>query len=183
MALLIFVSGCKRDSSVAGNDEFLIVTSFYPVYIIAQNVAGGIEGVKVVNMTPTVTGCLHDYSVTASDMKNLEKADIFLVNGAGMENFMDKIAGKYPALKTEELSTGINLIRNNMGVNPHVWVSIGNAVIMTRNCARFLSDSDKKHSFQYKNNAAKYIQELSDLKKEMNKSLGKFKGEKNHYVP
>ena len=176
--VFLAASGCKKEDAVINSDEFLIAASFYPVYIIALNVAWGIDGVRVVNMTPPFTGCLHDYSVTAGDMKNLENADIFIVNGAGMENFMDKIAGRYPGLKTAELSEGIRFIKDINGVNPHVWLNTGNAVIMTQNCARFLSDADGKHADLYKKNAAKYIKELTDLKEEMRSSLEKFKGEK-----
>ena len=178
MILSVIVAGCKKEEEVSGRNEFLIVTSFYPVYIIAKNVADGIEGVRVVNMTPSVTGCLHDYSVTAGDMKNLENADIFLFNGAGMESFMDKVAGKYPALKTSGLSRGISLIREGGTDNPHVWVSIGNAVMMVENCAAALSESDRNNADRYKRNAARYIKELKALKNEMDSVLLKFSGRK-----
>lgn len=176
MVLIVTAGGCKKENS--SRKEFLIVASFYPVYIIAMNVAYGIEGVKVVNMTPPFTGCLHDYSVTAKDIKNLENAGIFLVNGAGMESFLDKIAGKYPGLKTAELSKGIPLIKNSEGKNPHVWVSVNNAIIMVENCAKILSDADAKNSDLYKKNAAKYTKELNELKQEMDAKLEKYRSRK-----
>ncbi|HPY04278.1 MAG TPA: metal ABC transporter substrate-binding protein, partial [Spirochaetota bacterium] len=90
-------SACKKNSN-ATETGFTVVTSFYPIYIIAKNVAAEADGVKVINMTPPITGCLHDYSITAGDMKLIEKADLFLMNGAGMENFSDEIASRYPKL-------------------------------------------------------------------------------------
>lgn len=177
-AFVIAVSGCGKEDEAVKSDLFLVVCSFYPVYIIALNVADGIEGVRVTNMIPPVTGCLHDYSATAADMKNLENAGIFLFSGAGMESFIDKIAGKYPLLKTAELSSGITLIKNVSGGNPHVWVSVSNAIAMTRNCAAALSGADKKHADQYQKNAAKYIRELTELKSGMKAGLEKFSGKK-----
>ena len=55
-------SGCAARGSAgkSAKSEYTIVTSFYPMYISALNVAGGVDGVKVVNMTKPTPGCLHD---------------------------------------------------------------------------------------------------------------------------
>lgn len=91
-------------------DKFRIVTSFYPVYIAALNVTDGLEDVEVTNMTENVGGCLHDYQLTAADMKKLEHADVFIINGAGMEVFMDSIKAAYPELMVIDTSEGITLL-------------------------------------------------------------------------
>ncbi len=176
MAMALAFTGCKKDKTATAREEFIIVASFYPVYIIAKNVADGIKGVRVMNMTPPVTGCLHDYSITASDMKNLEKAGIFLINGAGMESFLDKIAGKFPGLKTGALSDGIKLIKDKGVGNPHVWVSITNAITMTENCARILSEADPSNAAVYKKNSGMYVSKLKELAREMASDLDKYRG-------
>ena len=48
-----------------------IAASFYPMYIMALNVAKDMSDVKVINMTKPMTGCLHDYAVTPDDLRNL----------------------------------------------------------------------------------------------------------------
>ncbi len=176
--LITVLAGCKDKITAPAGNEFIIVTSFYPVYIIAMNIAGGIDGVRIVNMTPPVTGCLHDYSVTAGDMKKLETADILIVNGAGMESFIDMIARKYSALKIAELSKGITLIKKGEDVNPHVWVGVGNAILMAENCAGTLSESDPVHAAGYTENAARYKKRLDDLKAEMHRRLDRYRGRK-----
>jgi zinc transport system substrate-binding protein len=53
--------------------------------VAALNLTAGLPDVEVVNLTGTVTGCLHDYQLTPANIKTLETADAFLYNGAGLE--------------------------------------------------------------------------------------------------
>ena len=73
-------------------DNFVIVTSFYPVYIATMNLTEGMEAVEVVNLMSQQGGCLHDYQLTTHDMKQLERADVFIMNGAGMEGYIEEVA-------------------------------------------------------------------------------------------
>jgi zinc transport system substrate-binding protein len=155
-----------------------IVASFYPVYIIARNVTANVPGVQVVNLTPPVTGCLHDYSLTTEDMKRLEGADVLLLNGAGMESFTAKIREKYPQLKTATLTDGIKLITHDDHTNPHAWVGISGALAMTANCANALAAIDTEHAAAYRANAQAYTAQLNALKKEMSDRLNRFRGKK-----
>ena len=177
LVVMVSVSGCDKNKP-AEHASFRIVASFYPVYIIAKNVTDGVPGAVLSNMTPPVTGCLHDYSVTTDDMKKLEGANVFLANGAGMESFMDKITGKYPSMKIGDLSKGIKLIKDAEGENPHVWVSAANAAVMTRNCGDILADADPSHAKEYLANAETYAAKLEALDKEMKAALASYRGRK-----
>ena len=86
-----------------------ILTSFYPMYVSTLNVVGDTPGVKVACLTEPFVGCLHDYSLTAGDMKKLSRADVFVANGAGMESFIDKAVKQSPSLKVVEASKGMKL--------------------------------------------------------------------------
>lgn len=97
-------------------EEFLVVTSFYPMYILAENLTEGVEGVTVSNLTENQTGCLHDYQLTSKDMKLLSTADTFLINGAGMELFVEKVLENCEGLPVIEASHGIALLE---GVEHH----------------------------------------------------------------
>lgn len=81
-----------------------VVTSFYPIYIAAENVIGDTEGVTLTNLTGEQTGCLHDYQLTTEDMKHLSKADVFLINGGGMESFLSSVAKQYQDLELVDTS-------------------------------------------------------------------------------
>ena len=168
---VIALTGCgteKAGNTGKDNDSFKIVTSFYPMYIATVNITKGIDGVEVVNMTKPQTGCLHDYQLTPEDMKKLEKANALVANGAGMEAFLDKAAKQQKAMKIIDASNGIALLQDDAGEeNPHVWVSVTDAIAQAKNIAEQLGLADPKHAEAYQKNAKVYVAKLEELKKEM----------------
>lgn len=100
-------------------DEVRIVTSFYPMYVLTKNLTRGVSGVTVTNLTENQTGCLHDYQLTARDMKELSKADAFVVNGAGMELFMEKVLTEAKTLPVIEASEGLELLAGRAHGHSH----------------------------------------------------------------
>ena len=68
------------------DDTLTVVTSFYPMYIAALNIVDGVEGVRLENLSEPQTGCLHDFQLTPEDMKLLSTADVFVINGGGIES-------------------------------------------------------------------------------------------------
>ena len=83
-----------------------IVTSFYPIWILALNLTDGLDGVEVV-LTEPVTGCLHDYYLLPSDKVTLSRADVLLINGSGMEAFLPGISVDYPDLPVVDATAGL----------------------------------------------------------------------------
>ncbi len=104
---LIITSIISEDKA---SSKTRLVTSFYPIYIIATNLVEGIEDIEVVNLTEYETGCLHDYQLTTRDMKRLENADLIIMNGGGMEGFVEDIFDSYPNIPVIDSSTGIPLL-------------------------------------------------------------------------
>ena len=153
-----------------------VVASFYPVYIMALNVAGGVPGVSVGNLTPPVTGCLHDYALTTADMRKIADADIFVANGAGMESFLDKVVKRYKNLKEVKLSEGMAFIKEGPNVNPHVWVSVSNAIIEVKNLGRAMERFDPQHAEAYRRNTDAYVNKLEALRQKMQSELAPYKG-------
>ena len=181
MALsIVFLSACGRNSAIDKDKEngkaFTVVTSFYPMYIATINITKDISGVKVINMTKPQTGCLHDYQLVPEDMQKLEKANAFVVNGAGMEVFLDKAVKQQPKLKIVDASKNIPLLKDENGEeNPHVWVSVSNAIIQVNNIAEQLAALDPVNAEKYKNNAGVYTKKLEALRTDMHSSLDNVK--------
>ena len=175
----LFLTGCnnsaKSNNSTEPNNKLTIVTSFYPMYISTLNIVKDIPNVEVINMTAPQTGCLHDYSLSTKDLKTLSSADIFVINGAGMESFLDDVIDEYSDLKIIEASNGISLIEDTdhdeHDVNPHVWVSISKNIEEVSNIAKELSAFDPNHASEYEANADAYIAKLENLRTEMHAAL------------
>jgi zinc transport system substrate-binding protein len=172
---LLVIGGCggsavtEKDS---GDQNLVIATSFYPIYIMTRNVTADIPGVDVVNITGTVTGCLHDYHLTTADLKRLHQAEILVVNGAGMESFLDQAAEQQPGLQIVDASRDISLIKDNHGhENAHVWVSVSLAMKQVQNIADQLAELDARNGSAYQENASRYISELETLREEMRDTL------------
>lgn len=170
-ALFLFTgAGCARRT--AENVRFRVVTSFYPLYIMTLNLADGAAGVQVENMAGQQTGCLHDYQLQSRDMKNIEQANLFIINGAGMESFMDKVTSQLPNLKIDDSGAGIQRVYDENGVaNPHLWVSVSNYIKQVENIAKALESADPQNAARYEKNARDYTAKLTALRDKMHAEL------------
>lgn len=178
----LLAAGCARQAapaapSTAAEGEFRIVTSFYPIYLFTKNIALNVPGVTVTSMTEAQTGCLHDYQLSPDNLKLLESADAFVINGAGMEAFLDKVLAQDKDLKIIEAAEGIPLVKDPSGEdNPHVWVGISGAIAEVENISRGLSEIDPAHKAAYEANAAAYITKLKALQVKMHEELDGYAG-------
>ncbi len=109
----------NNKSATAYDDTFVIMTSCNPVYIATSNVVGDIDGVVVENLSQPTTGCLHDYTLTTQDMKNLSKADVLVINGGGMEGYLDNVMTAYPELTIIDASADIAYIEGEEHDHDH----------------------------------------------------------------
>lgn len=146
-----------------------IVTSFYPVYISALNVVDGVDNVEVVNLTNGRVGCLHDYQLTTENMKMLATADVFVINGGGMEHFLEKVARDNPKLKIIDATKDakIDWLAEGEDKNSHVWMDIRYNIEEVNQIAQKLSEIDAEHSSAYHTNARLYEEKLSRLESEI----------------
>jgi len=200
-SIMLFVTGCSSNSNskVESNngkgseDTIKIVTSFYPMYLLASNVVKDIDNVELVNMTNSSTGCLHDYSLTTDNIKLLEDCDIFIINGAGMESFLDKVIKQNPDLKIIDSSEGIELIKSDETdehdhdhshdhnhdheeeYNPHVWLSVKNAIKQVENMRDKLIEFDSENKDKYSVNSDEYISKLNALDEKIHNELDNIK--------
>ena len=101
------------------DDMLTVVTSFYPMYIATLNIVDGVDGVRLENLSEPQTGCLHDFQLTPEDMKLLSTADVFVINGGGIESFMSDVAKAYPNLDVVEACEDVALLSDDEADSDH----------------------------------------------------------------
>lgn len=123
LAFILAFTGCmgagtsdKNGSTGQKDDKKLkIVASFYPAYDLVKQIAG--DKAEVTNLTQT--GSAHGYEPSIEDMKKIVDSDLLVVNGAGFESWLDKVKQANPNLTILDLSTGIELIKNEEADHDH----------------------------------------------------------------
>ena len=87
MAGLLLLSACAGPAGSGEEDHtFTVAAMTYPVYLFASRVMEGAENAVAEAVVNQPMSCLHDYTMTVTDMKNLQGADILLLNGVGLED-------------------------------------------------------------------------------------------------
>lgn len=170
--LATLVLGCT--TALAAARDIAVVTSFYPIYVATLNVVRDVPGVSVRNLAAPTQGCLHDYQVTPGDMRTLTEADVLVINGAGMESFLSRVAENLPQLRILDASLGSPLIAGGCAgcgnpdhahhaVDPHVWVSVRGAQAQVLRIAQELAAAYPEHRDTFLANAAAYNARLDAL--------------------
>ncbi|MBI5589981.1 MAG: zinc ABC transporter substrate-binding protein [Deltaproteobacteria bacterium] len=90
-----------------------ILCSTFPIYQITRNVTLGRDAVSVELMLPAQLGCPHDYALTPRDMQKLSQADVLIINGLDMEEFLEA-----PLRKAR---TKLRVIDSSTGIQDVLW--------------------------------------------------------------
>ena len=171
IVLSVFTAGCSQRQKFAADESRLkVVVSFNAIKEFVQAV--GQNKVAIITLIPDGTEP-HDFQPTTRDMQALHTADLFIYNGAGMENWVEMAskAASNKNLQLIEASKGVDLIalddpaeiKEHGAYDPHTWLSLVNAQIEVQNIADALSAADKKNAEFYQQNAAAYKKELQQL--------------------
>lgn len=142
------------------------------MYDFAKKIGG--DKVEVINLVPAGTEP-HDWEPSTKDLIEMEKSDIFIYNGAGMEQWVDDVL---ESLDTEELtsveaSKGIKLLKDqdahehdhehNSENDPHVWLDPQNAKYEMNKIKKTLIKVDAENKDYYEANYKRYAKECDKL--------------------
>lgn len=175
--------------SASAADHPTIVASFYPIYAMAANLLEGVAGAELVSLTPPTNGCLHDQALMVTDVKTLNEADLLLINGVGMESYIEDVLAQLPQLPVVDASVGVTLIKepdqdeheeddehDHGEYNAHIWLSVPNAIQMVTNLAKGLCTALPESQAQIEKNRDSYILRLTTLDTELHAALAPYQG-------
>lgn len=182
---VIILSGCTVNKDVQKQNKITVTASFYPVYIFTLNLLDGIDGIAVECMAQNNTGCLHDYTLTARDVKLLNDSSVLVINGAGMEDLIEDAYKNIDGLTVIDSSENIDVIctehnehnendvhgthsehdkhGHSHSLNAHIWLSVENAVKQVENIASHLVISFPQYESQINDNKTAYLGRLKNL--------------------
>ncbi len=172
--LCFYLIGCEKEDNAADPSKLQVYTSFYGVYDFVSKIGG--DKIQVYNIVPTGTEP-HNWEPTSGDMMNLSKGDILFFNGAGMENWVDKVkaAVENENLKYIKLSEGIELIKSRHShgdsdgdldfdsVDPHIWLNPINAKKEAETIKNALSAADPSNAEYYNKNYEDFSKKADEL--------------------
>ena len=169
--LALSLHGCAASAPPAQ-----VAATTLPVYEFTSRLCGGTE-IAVSRLVNESVSCLHDYALNVSQVKAVEAAEVVVISGAGLEEFMEDILADKPAI---DASTGITLLEpeehhhdheheeedhegHHHEEDPHVWLSPENAMAMARNICDGLTAQYPQHADVFAANLEALLAELEAL--------------------
>ena len=142
LALLMLLSGCRSQAQPAQ-----IAATTLPVYEFTSRICEGTP-LTVTRLVTESVSCLHDYSLNVRQVKAAEAAEVVVISGAGLEDFLESILDDSDIIDS---SDGTALLHaeeehdhghedHHHEDDPHIWLSPANAKIMAANICTGLSD-------------------------------------------
>ena len=170
-ALSLSLTGCAAYSPPAQ-----VAATTLPVYEFTCRILEGTT-ISATRLVTESVSCLHDYSLNVAQVKAVEAADIVVISGAGLEEFMEDVLADKPAIDASE---NIPLIEpeehhhdheheeeshegHHHEEDPHIWLSPENAKIMARNICDGLSQQYPAHADTFEENLEVLIDDLDAL--------------------
>jgi len=188
VAAAMGITGCgsssdpQRESAATdgGAPRVLAVETF--LADIARNIAG--DKMAVASLIPVGTDP-HGFELTPADAVRVAECDVLILNGAGLEPSLEEMAetiggqaqvieasaglvsrtpreGEEAPESEDEMAEGEEHHHHDQG-DPHFWLDPNLVVKYVENIRDGLSRADPSNASTYKQNAAEYVESLSEL--------------------
>ena len=161
--IMLFISGCTAQDTPAQ-----IAATTLPVYEFTSRLCQD-TGITVTRLVTENISCLHDYSLNVGQVRAAEAAQLIVISGAGLENFMDDLLdGK----DTLDSSCGVELLSchheheeqdHHHENDSHIWLSPENAKIMAQNIFAGLCAKYPQHKATFQRNLDILLADLDTL--------------------
>jgi len=161
--LLFLLAGCGSQQPSSQ-----IAATTLPVYEFTVRLCSGTD-LTVTRLINENVSCLHDYSLSVNQVKAAESAELIVLSGGGLEDFMeDLLAGRH----TLDASGGIPLLEScghdhnedhDHHFDPHLWLSPDFAKAMCRNICEGLTSQYPAYGAVFTANLQVLLADLDKL--------------------
>lgn len=166
--VLLILSGCGGSAEA---DELAVAATARPVYLFTQAVCEGTD-ITVTCLIDPGASCLHDYSLSISEMKQVELSRVIILSGGGLEDFMEDMLRA--SQTTIDAGAGIETLASDAHdhaagdeadeeQDPHYWMDPAIAAQMVRNIADGLTELYPQYGEIFAANTESYCQRLEEL--------------------
>ena len=170
--LLSGLAGCSGDTAPAQ-----VAATTLPVYEFTSRLCEGTD-ITVTRLVTEEVSCLHDYSLNVRQVKAAEAAQVIVISGAGLEEFLEDLL---PDTETIDASLGIQLLTpeehhhheehedshdhegHHHEEDPHIWLSPSNAAVMAMNICSGLTERYPEYTDTFAANLERLTEALNDL--------------------
>ncbi len=176
--VLFLVLVIAESATEAGAEKKVkVITSFSILGDMVKNV-GGDRGEVTALVGPN--GDAHVFEPTPADARAVSQADLVIVNGLGLEGWMDRLIktsgykgpvvvasqGVKPREMTKEEEEEHDYgAKHEHKIDPHAWQNLTNGRVYVENIAKAFSSVDPEGAPIYKANADAYKAKLGELDK------------------
>jgi ABC-type Zn uptake system ZnuABC Zn-binding protein ZnuA len=153
---------------LAEGEKLKVVATTNIIGDLVRNVGG--DMIELITLLP-VGSDPHTFAPAPQDAASVANAHVVFINGLHLEEFLEELienaGGQAPIVtvsknvETRELEEIDE--HNHKGVDPHVWMSPANAMVMVHNIERALTQLDPANAKSYKENAETYEAQLEEL--------------------
>ena len=171
LTLVLLLGGC------APAEHADIAATTLPVWQFTCRLTAGTD-LTVTRLVTEEVSCLHDYTLTVGQMKAIEEADVVILSGAGLEEFLDDALAS--AGKVIDSSAGIELLTgehhhhhegeeeedhadHHHEADPHIWLSPAHAMDQARNIFAGLSAEYPEYAAVFEENLTALLHDLQKL--------------------
>src|ERR1700730_4429595 len=174
--ITLFLACASAWQAMAQSPEKLpVVATFSILADFARNVGG--ERIEVTALVGP-NGDTHVYEPKPADAAKLGAARLSVVNGLGLEGWIDRLikasGAKAPVVvATERIKPQQMREEGRVELDPHAWQSIADAKIYVANIRDGLIAADPAGEAAYRANAEKYLGKLDTLEAEVKREIAK----------
>lgn len=184
LSLALSLSGCKGGCYETGGQGLSIVTTVFPAFDFAREIAG--DRANVCLLVPPGSES-HSFEPTAQDILRIQNCDLLICNGGEsevwLEDMLEGMEGDIPVIVMmdcvetleEEVKEGMQAQAHEHGedesdehghedeYDEHVWISPRNAALISSAIAHSLCEADPSGADYYSARAESYCARLLEL--------------------